>query len=185
MAAVSIPSVLLGILATESLHGYELKKRYDERFPKAQPLAYGQVYRTLQRLVRDGLVEILDTVADGAAERTRYRIIEAGNEALQAWLAEPVPVAPAVSNEIFVKLVVALLAGDEEVPARLLADQIGAHMSRIRELTAEKKVPGVSLATTLSIDYALIHLDADLQWMRMAAEQVNPLAGEVLGTRRR
>jgi DNA-binding PadR family transcriptional regulator len=114
LGAVSIPSVLLGFLATGPLHGYELKKRYDERFPHSRPLAYGQVYTTLQRLLRDGLIEVLDTVADGAAERTRYRITEAGAKKLQGWLAEPVPPAPFVSNEIFAKVVLALLAGDED-----------------------------------------------------------------------
>ena len=62
---MSTPHVLLGLLAGGARHGYELKRAHDERLPQAKPLAYGQVYATLGRLERDGLVAPISTDQDG------------------------------------------------------------------------------------------------------------------------
>lgn len=79
MTGMSTRHILLGLLAGGPSHGYDLKRRHDERFPQARPLAYGQVYTTLQRLVRDGLAEVDGTDADGGPERTKYRATTEGN----------------------------------------------------------------------------------------------------------
>ena len=55
---VSIAPALLGLLQTGPRHGYDLKRAYDERFGQDRPLAYGQVYATLARLLKNGLVEV-------------------------------------------------------------------------------------------------------------------------------
>ncbi|RII19504.1 Transcriptional regulator PadR-like family protein [Streptomyces sp. YIM 130001] len=174
--------VLLGLLAGGPSHGYDLKRRHDERFPGARPLAYGQVYTTLQRLVRDGLVEVDGTDADGGPERTRYRSTGAGTRELADWLGEIVPPAPHIANEIFAKVVVGILAaaaGGNADPADHLRAQRAAHMARMRELTAVKTAPGADLATVLSADYALTHLDADLRWMATTATRITTLTEEI------
>ena len=53
---MSTPHLLLGLLSRGPRHGYELKREHDDRFAQAKPLPYGQVYATLGRLLRDGLV---------------------------------------------------------------------------------------------------------------------------------
>lgn len=177
MLPMSTRHILLGLLAGGSSHGYDLKRRHDERFPQARPLAYGQVYTTLQRLVRDGLAEVEGTGSDGGPERTSYRSTEEGARELRRWAAEVTPPAPFVANEIFAKVVVAILsAGD---PAGYLVAQRAAHMARMRELTAVKTGPGADLATVLSADYALAHLDADLRWMTTTAARLTTLTTEV------
>jgi DNA-binding PadR family transcriptional regulator len=158
---MSTRHILLGLLATGPSHGYDLKRRHDERFPQARPLAYGQVYTTLQRLVRDGLAEVEGTDSDGGPERTVYHVTEAGARELSGWAAQIAPPAPFVTNEIFAKVVVAILSGGD--PAAYLRAQRAAHMRRMRELTAVKSDPGSDLATVLSADFALNHLDADLR----------------------
>lgn len=170
--------MLLGILATGPQHGYELKRQYDAQFPQARPLAYGQVYTTLQRLARDGHIEVLDTQADGAPERTRYCVTHDGAKKLQLWLADSIPAAPFVTNEIFAKLVVALLDGDQAAAARILTRQRGEHESRVEELVATQAV-GSSPASALSLNYALAHLAADLQWLDEAAELLGDLGEEI------
>ncbi|MEU6660770.1 PadR family transcriptional regulator [Streptomyces sp. NPDC046821] len=177
---MSTRHVLLGLLAGGPSHGYDLKRRYDERFPQARPLAYGQVYTTLQRLVRDGLAEVEGTDSDGGPERTLYRSTEDGGRELTRWAGEITPPAPFVSNEIFAKVVVSILAaGDAVDPAALLREQRAAHMARMRELTALKTDPGADLTTVLSADYALAHLDADLRWMNTTADRLATLTAEV------
>ncbi|GAA5207651.1 PadR family transcriptional regulator [Streptomyces thinghirensis] len=172
--------IVLGLLASGPSHGYDLKRRHDERFPQARPLAYGQVYLTLQRLVRDGLAEVEGILSDGGPERTAYRVTEEGVRELARWAGEVVAPAPFVTNELFTKVVVALLTGGD-ADAYLLA-QRAAHLRRVRELTALKKTSASDLTTVLSADYALNHLDADLCWMTATAAQLTPLATEVGAT---
>ncbi|MEV6764118.1 PadR family transcriptional regulator [Streptomyces sp. NPDC051105] len=174
---MSTRHILLGLLEAGPSHGYDLKRRHDERFPQARPLAYGQVYTTLQRLVRDGLAELEGTDADGGPERTLYRSTDDGARELARWAGEIAPPVPFVSNEIFTKVVVSILAGGD--PAAYLGAQRAAHMERMRELTAVKTAPGADLATVLSADYALNHLDADLRWMNTTAARLTTLTAEV------
>ncbi|MFD7277087.1 PadR family transcriptional regulator [Streptomyces sp. NPDC059862] len=169
--------ILLGLLARGPSHGYDLKRRHDERFPQARPLAYGQVYTTLQRLVRDGLAEIDSTDSDGGPERTMYRSTADGERELAHWAGEVTPPAPFVTNEIFAKVVVSILSGGD--PVAYLHAQRTAHMERMRQLTAVKTGPGADLATVLSADYALNHLDADLRWMTTTAARLTTLTAEV------
>ncbi|WP_411104980.1 PadR family transcriptional regulator [Streptomyces sp. cmx-4-9] len=180
---MSTRHVLLGLLAGGPGHGYDLKRRHDERFPQARPLAYGQVYTTLQRLVRDGLAEIEGTESEGGPERTRYRATAEGSAELSAWIGEIAPPAPHVANEIFAKVVVTILAAaaghDQADPAAYLNAQRNAHKKRMRELTAVKTAPGADLATVLSADYALAHLDADLRWMTTTTARLQSLTKEV------
>ena len=177
MIAMSTRHILLGLLASGPSHGYDLKRRHDERFPQARPLAYGQVYTTLQRLVRDGLAEVEGTDSDGGPERTTYRSTDDGARELAKWAGEIAPPAPFVTNEIFAKVVVSILSGGDA--DAYLAAQRAAHMQRMRELTAVKTAPGADLATVLSTDYALNHLDADLRWMTTTAARLTPLTAEV------
>ncbi|WP_367323026.1 PadR family transcriptional regulator [Streptomyces sp. HUAS ZL42] len=174
---MSTRHILLGLLAAGPSHGYDLKRRHDERFPQARPLAYGQVYTTLQRLVRDGLAEVEGTDSDGGPERTVYRSTTDGSRELAQWSKTVAPPAPFVTNEIFAKVVVSILSGGD--PAAYLRAQRDAHMARMRELTAVKTAPGGDLATVLSADYALNHLDADLRWMTTTAARLITLTAEV------
>ncbi|WP_030934554.1 PadR family transcriptional regulator [Streptomyces sp. NRRL S-646] len=174
---MSTRHILLGLLASGPSHGYDLKRRHDERFPQARPLAYGQVYTTLQRLVRDGLAEVEGTDSDGGPERTTYRSTDDGARELAKWAGEVAPPAPFVTNEIFAKVVVSILSGGDA--DAYLAAQRAAHMQRMRELTAVKTAPGADLATVLSTDYALNHLDADLRWMTTTAARLTTLTAEV------
>ncbi|MCF3135656.1 PadR family transcriptional regulator [Streptomyces olivochromogenes] len=174
---MSTRHILLGLLKAGPSHGYDLKRRHDERFPQARPLAYGQVYTTLQRLVRDGLAEVDGTDADGGPERTLYRSTQAGAHELARWAGEIAAPAPFVANEIFAKVVVSILADGD--PAAYLRAQRAAHMERMRELTAVKTAPHSDLATVLSADYALNHLDADLRWINTTAARLTHLTAEV------
>ncbi|GAA3229288.1 PadR family transcriptional regulator [Streptomyces thermocoprophilus] len=174
---MSVRHILLGLLASGPSHGYELKRRHDERFPQSRPLAYGQVYTTLQRLVRDGLAEVDGTASDGGPERTAYRATDEGRRELARWAGEIAPPAPSVTNEIFAKVVALMLTGGD-AGAYLLA-QRAAHSDRMGELTALKTASGTDLTTVLSADYALNHLDADLRWMTTTAARLTTLTTEI------
>ena len=121
--------------------------------------------------------QVEGTDSDGGPERTAYRSTEDGTRELARWAGEIAPPAPFVTNEIFAKVVVSILSGGD--PAGYLAAQRAAHMERMRELTAVKTARGADLATVLSADYALNHLDADLRWMTTTAARLTTLTAEV------
>jgi DNA-binding PadR family transcriptional regulator len=171
---MSTGHVMLGLLAERPKHGYELKREHDHRLPGARPLAYGQVYATLQRLQRDGFAEVAETVRDGGPERTVYAITEGGRAELARWLDGVEPPAPYVSSALLSRVVVASAAGG--AADGYLRRQRAAHLARMRELTTERAAgsPGAALAA----DYALQHLDADLRWIETAMRRLADLKEE-------
>lgn len=187
---MSTSHVLLGLLTRGERHGYDLKREYDSRFPQARPLGFGQVYATLERLLRDGLVVPARTERADGPERTSYAVTNAGRDALQSWLAAVEPPVPYVTNALFTKAVVAVLsepadadgaATDADSPAAAyLRAQRAAHLGRMREYTHVKTDPSSSLGDVLAADYALVHLDADLRWIETALSRVGALRQEVL-----
>lgn len=169
---MSTAEVLLAVLATGPAHGYEVKRDHDGWFPDARPLAYGQVYSTLGRLERDGLVQVVETRSDGAAERTVYAITDVGSERLAAWLEEPEALVDRGADELVRKTVAALRTGGSELAA-FVARQRAAHLSRIRELS-QAPPPHDPLAR-MGRDHRIAHLDADLRWLDAAADRAADL----------
>ncbi|MDA0634418.1 PadR family transcriptional regulator [Nonomuraea sp. MCN248] len=162
---MSTSFVLLGLLLERPKHGYELKKEHDHRLAGAKPLAYGQVYATLQRLERDGFAEVAETRQEGGPERAVYAITDAGRAELARWLDTVEPPAPYVASPLFARVAVAGKDADG-----YLVRQREAHLARMRELTAEK-ADGTP-ARVLAADYALQHLDADLRWIETALSRL-------------
>lgn len=171
--------VLLALLAAGPQHGYDLKKAHDQRFPRARPIAFGQVYGTLGRLERDGLVEKRGQSREGGPDRTEFAVTEAGREKLRAWMTEIETPAPYVGSVLLAKVVVALLVDGVDQARDYLAAQRRAHTVRLRELTAVKTDPASSLGDVVAADFAIAHLDADLRWLRTTLERVADLHREV------
>jgi DNA-binding PadR family transcriptional regulator len=172
---MSTAHVLLGLLAGGPRHGYDLKRAHDERLPRAKPLAFGQVYATLGRLQRDGFVVESGQDREGGPDRTSFTLTDTGREHLDAWLSAVEPPAPYVTSEIFARVVVALLAADADRARDYLTAQRGAHLSRMRELTSAKSEPGVSVGDVVAADYAIGHLEADLNWLQTTVARVADL----------
>ncbi|MEU7744083.1 PadR family transcriptional regulator [Nonomuraea sp. NPDC049158] len=168
---MSTGHVMLGLLVERPKHGYELKREHDRRLPGAKPLAYGQVYATLQRLQRDGFAEVAETMQDGGPERTVYAITGEGLAELTRWLDGVEAPAPHLSSALLSRVVVASVANG--AADGYLSRQRAAHLARMRELTAERSAG--SPAQALAADYALQHLDADLRWIETAMRRLADL----------
>jgi DNA-binding PadR family transcriptional regulator len=176
---MSTAYVLLGLLAGGPRHGYDLKKAHDERLPQGKPLAFGQVYATLGRLERDGFVVPSGQDREGGPDRVSYQLTDSGREHLSAWLSAVESPVPYVTSTLFSKVVVALLAADLDRTREYLVAQRAAHVARMRELTAAKTKPGVSVGDVVAADYAIGHLDADLRWLQTTLARVADLHKEV------
>lgn len=102
---------LLALLAEEPRHGYELKTAFERRTGGEWAINIGQVYTTLQRLERDGLVELFG----GGGERNDYRITPAGRAQLDGWYATPVVAGGPPRDELMIKVLLAVAATDVDV----------------------------------------------------------------------
>lgn len=159
----------LGLVEAREGHGYELKRRYDELFGQEKPLAFGQVYATLARLVRDGLIEMAG-VEDGAGPaRKQYRGLPEGRARVLEWLVSPDVDTSASRTNLFAKVVIALLLGEDA--GRVLDIQRSALLAQMRALTKAKR--DAVLLAVLAYDQALLHAEADLQWIDLAEARLN------------
>ncbi|MFI7642926.1 PadR family transcriptional regulator [Nonomuraea sp. NPDC049400] len=172
-AGMSTGHVLLGLLAKRPRHGYDLKHAHDRLLSGARPLAFGTVYKTLERLQRDGFAEVAETAQDGGPERTTYAITEKGRAELSRWLEQVEMAASTVSSKLVSRVVVAATLGAPV--GDFLMRQRAAHLARMRELTAEKEAAD-SPAEVLAADYALQHLDTDLAWIETALARLAELS---------
>jgi DNA-binding PadR family transcriptional regulator len=172
---MSIGQAFLGLLEGRPRHGYDLKRAYDERFGADRPLAYGQVYATLSRLLKNGLV-VVDGVEPGdGPDRKRYAITAAGVTDMEQWLSRPEKPDGYLHSALYTKVVLALLTG--RGAADILDAQRAEHLRVMRELT-RRKLTG-DLADQLICDHALFHLEADLRWLELTADRLDELAAKV------
>ena len=174
---MSVGRALLGLLENGPQHGYELKRTYDEKLGQDKPLHYGQVYSTLSRLLRDGLVEVSGVLPGDGPDRKSYTITAAGVTDVDSWLRTPEKPEPYLQNTMYTKVVLALLSGRGAVD--VLDSQRAEHLRMMRALT-KRKAAG-NLADTLICDHALFHLEADLRWLELTAARLDALAEEVRG----
>src|SRR5882757_2118360 len=177
VAVMSIATTLLGLLETGPQHGYSLKKSYDTYFGQDRVLDYGQVYSTLSRMLRAGLVEESGVEPGGGPSRKRYAITEAGVTDLESWLGNAERPEPYLQNTLYAKVVLALLSGRSAHD--VLDTQRAAHLQAMRELTKRKR--DGDLVDALICDHALFHLEADLRWPELTADRLAPLADRLTG----
>jgi DNA-binding PadR family transcriptional regulator len=162
---VSVPHALLALLSEGPKYGLRLQNEFESRTGEVWPLNVGQVYTTLQRLERGGLVE-----ADGEGERSRkrYRITPAGNEELAGWLRTPPELVPPPRDELVIKVLVAL-----QVPGTNVHEILQVHrrhvievMQRYTRIKAGAAKDDVPLA--LVADAELFRLEAIVRWLDAA-----------------
>jgi len=175
VSAMTVSYALLSFLEGADRHGYDLKHSYDRLFGASRPLRFGQVYRTLAQLHRDGLVEIVAVEPGAGPDRKRYSITAEGVTDLERWLSEPEEPQPQLQTVLFAKVMLALQSGR---PAQAYLDaQRDQHLSVMRDLTAARRT--ANLHDGMLIDYQLFHIEADLRWIDHAAGRLDDLAAEI------
>src|SRR4051812_34198660 len=122
---MSVRYGLLALLDEAPSHGYQLKTAFERRTGGNWALNIGQVYTTIQRLERDGLVESIDP--DGASDddRREYRITPLGRAQLNGWFDNPVVAEAPARDELTIKVLLAVAAGDVDVTALLQRQRRG------------------------------------------------------------
>jgi len=176
---MSASYALLGILGQQPTYGYDLKRDYDFLYGKDKPLAFGQVYATLSRLLRDKKIATKTIEKSYGPERKLYAITRFGRKDLETWLSTPEKLHPNTQTVLFIKVVTSILL--DKKPNLYLDAQRSAHIARMRELTEVRR--NSDLAHSLQADYALFHLEADLRWIDLTEARLQTLKQEILSER--
>jgi len=163
---MSVRHALLALLSEGPKYGLQLRDEFEQRTGEVWPLNVGQVYTTLQRLERDGLIE---SHGEGeAGPQKSFRLTADGGTELDAWLRTPPDLSAPPRDELVTKVLVA-----SRVPGVDVHDVIQAHRRHIVELMQEwtriKRDAGpdeVSLA--LVVDAELFRLDSVIRWLDAA-----------------
>jgi len=169
---MSVPHALLALLSEGPKYGLRLQTEFESRTGEVWPLNVGQVYTTLQRLERDGLVE-----ADGGGERSRkrYRITSAGERELSDWLRTPPELVPPPRDELVIKLLVALQIPGIDIPELLQTHRrhVIEVMQRYTQIKAAASEDDVALA--LVADAELFRLESIARWLDAAEVRLKQL----------
>ncbi len=110
---MSIRHALLALLSEGPKYGLQLRQEFESRTGEVWPLNVGQVYTTLQRLERDGMVE--SEGADDAGPQKGFRITSAGADELASWLRTPPDLSSPPRDELVMKVLIAVHAPGVDV----------------------------------------------------------------------
>lgn len=133
---VSLDHAILGFLNEHPRSGYDLKNRcFDEGLAELWLADQAQVYRTLDRLLREGLVSVKRRRHAGRPDRKIYEITHRGSEALVQWLARPVALPP-YRDPLLVQLHFGSVLDDDQL-LELMRARRTAHQERLDELRGQ------------------------------------------------
>jgi DNA-binding PadR family transcriptional regulator len=159
---MSVKHGLLALLERGERYGYQLRAEFEEATGGTWPLNIGQVYTTLARLERDGLVQALPE-SDGG--QRPYQITADGKMELTLWFATPISPADRPRDELAIKLALALTTPGIDVRA-VVQTQRTATMRMLQEYTRLKNTTGpADLAWRLVLDAMVFQGEAEVRWL--------------------
>jgi len=171
---VSVRHALLALLSEGPKYGLQLRQEFEERTGEVWPLNVGQVYTTLQRLERDGLV-----VSDGLSEdgpQKGFRITPEGDNELAGWLRTPPDLSSPPRDELVIKVLIALRVPGVDVHEVMQAHrrylvELMQEWTRLKEYAADR-----DLGFALIVDAELFRLDAVIGWLDAAEGRIKRTA---------
>lgn len=163
---MSVRHALLALLSEGPKYGLQLGQEFEARTGEVWPLNVGQVYTTLQRLERDGLVESDGTGEDGPQKA--FRITADGEKELAGWLRTPPDLSSPPRDDLVMKVLVA-----RQLPGADVHEVIQVHRRYLVELMQrwtriKEDEAGFDLSLALAVDAELFRLDAVVRWLDAA-----------------
>jgi DNA-binding PadR family transcriptional regulator len=172
---VSVKHALLALLTEGPKYGLQLRQEFEARTGEVWPLNVGQVYTTLQRLERDGLVE-----SEGGDEgpQKAFHITGDGHHELDSWLRTPPDMSSPPRDELVIKVLVAT-----RVPGVDVGDVIQVHRRHLVELMQQwtrlkEDAPESDINFILVLDAELFRLDSVIRWLDAADGRIKRAASD-------
>jgi DNA-binding PadR family transcriptional regulator len=166
---VSVRLSLLAILDQGPCYGYQLRTEFERRTGSTWPVNVGQIYNTLDRLVRDRLATKTEPMDAG---QTYFEITQAGSSEVARWFGSAVLPRDAAANELAIKVAMAVTLPGVDAVAVL----------RIQQAEVERMLAEITLATeprdALALAIALIgdsiagDLRAELDWLARSEREI-------------
>ncbi|BAN01266.1 PadR family transcriptional regulator [Ilumatobacter coccineus] len=169
---------LLALLRDDPHYGYQLKTEFESVTGGVWPLNVGQVYTTLDRLERDGLV----TMELGDDDQKLYSITRAGVDELGDWWQAVPADEPPPRDELMLKVLMAIEHGPDhalDVLTRQRSALTALLQMRRRERSAVHPPGAISngegLAALLVTDALIVRAEADLRWLEVCEARISTL----------
>ena len=179
---MSVRGSLLAILDQGPCYGYQLRAEFDRRTGSVWPLNVGQIYNTLDRLEREGLVAKGEIDEEG---HVYWEITDAGRAAARDWLTVPLDRVQGGRDELAVKIALAATLPGADVTAVIHAERLAA-LARLESLDAARTTPRSDdhreeLARALVVDAMISRAEAEVRWLdrtedRLAVHQHHTMA---------
>lgn len=168
---MAVKEGILTILLRQPTHGYQLKLELERSVGDTWTVNVGQIYTTLQRLERDGLVE---SAGFDDHNRIIYRVTPPGRSHTLRWMQVPEPLATANRDEVSLKVLLAISTGVAD-PRRVLEVQRGATMSSLQDYVQLKGSDGGDLAWQVYLDRLIFSAEAELRWLERVEARLEEL----------
>lgn len=170
---MSIRQSLLALLAEDESHGYQLRQEFELRTGGTWPLNIGQVYQTLNRLQRDGLVAETGRRADGSVV---YRATDDGRRVVGEWWRTSVERSTPGRDEMAIKLAIAVTTPGVDVAAVIQVQRAETMRSLLDYTRQKREIPepakGSDLARTLVIDNLIYTAEAEARWLDQCEQRL-------------
>jgi DNA-binding PadR family transcriptional regulator len=178
---MSVRHALLALLSGGPKYGLQLRQEFEARTGDVWPLNVGQVYTTLQRLERDGLVGSDDGSADGPQKG--YRLTAEGDRELNRWLRTPPEATPPPRDELVIKVLVGLVVPGTDIQVLLQVHRrrLVEQMQRYTRLKGQGTEDDVGLA--LVVDAELFRLEGIIRWLDSADARLSRIPQSEAGKR--
>jgi DNA-binding PadR family transcriptional regulator len=165
---MSVKQALLALLEQGPMYGYQLRVEFETRTGSTWPLNVGQVYTTLNRLERDGLVAGEGVDDDG---HVVYRITDEGRDEVAAWFTTPVARTQPPRDELAIKLALAVTVPGVDV-GTVIQRQRTATMAALKDYTRLKRAGRAAnparpddMAWSLVLDSLVFAAEAEIRWL--------------------
>jgi PadR family transcriptional regulator, regulatory protein AphA len=177
----SSKEILLGLLAIESMSGYDLGQVIRASVGHIWNESYGQIYPNLKKLAAEGYLTAKTERRKGKPDRRIYSITEKGRERLVKWLALP-PQLEIARNEFLLKLFFG-----ERIPTEILIGwverMVESESATLREFTRvereeiaqSQQYPGAPY-WKMAARFGQMELKAHLKWAEETLKELHKIA---------
>jgi DNA-binding PadR family transcriptional regulator len=172
---MSVKFGLMALLDQEPMYGYQLRQQFERATGATWPLNIGQVYTTLARLERDGLVEPLGPPDDEG--RQLYNLTAKGRADLELWFDTPIENDDRPRDELAIKIAMAVTSSGQDAPA-VLQKQRTSTMRTLQDLTRLRAQANVDrdMAWLLVLDSMIFRAEAELRWLNHSETRLARIA---------
>lgn len=175
----SVQNAILALLGERPRHGYELRGLFRAALGGHWELNSGQIYSSLDRLARDGLVVQEGIEKSGGPDKILWTLTDEGKQVAQAWFNSPVPRHYRLRDELYLKLVLSFVAPPAQA-RHILIVQRRELFQEMHDLTARRNSldPRQQLARILLLGSAIMHTEAELRWLDMVEARLDDIRGQ-------